>query len=85
MSLVSVVTALFKTPELYIIELFHAMMDREIKLLVRLTQLPDTYFLREPKMGCFPSLKHVSMAGPFNKKPQEQSARKKLQGVQTTI
>lgn len=83
MSLVSVVTALFKPPELYIIELFHAVVDREIKLLVRLAQLPDTYFLREPKMGCFPSLKHVFMAEPFDKKPQEQLARKKCQGVQT--
>lgn len=56
------------------------MVGREIKLLVRLAQLPDTYFLREPKMGCFPSLKHMYVSEPFDKKPQEQSARKKLQG-----
>lgn len=71
MPLVSMVIALFKHLELYIIELFHAMVTREIKLSVKLILLYDTSFLREIQMGCFSNLKHMYVSGPFNTKPQE--------------
>ena len=82
------VAALFKHPELYVTELFHAMAGREIKLLVKLAQLYYTYLLSKPQMVCFPHLKLMYVAGTFKKKPQEQSVKKKnktkhSRGVQT--
>ena len=45
------------------------MVDRELRLLVKLAQLYD-------KMGCSIGLKHTYMTGPLSKKPQEHSAVK---------
>ena len=42
------------------------MVDRELRLLVKLAQLYD-------KMGCSIHLKHTYMTGPLSKKPQEHS------------